>query len=51
MRDKLPIEQRPELDQFIDAHLEASLYGYEAAYTQGARAGAQILLDLLGDCL
>ena len=51
LRDKLPIEQRPELDQFIDAHLAASLYGYEAAYTQGARAGAQILIDLLGGCL
>jgi hypothetical protein len=50
LRDKLPMEQRPELDQLIDAHLEASLYGYEAAYTQGARAGAQILLDLLDGC-
>ena len=51
LRDKLPIEQRPELDRLIDAHLEVSLYGYEAAYTQGARARAQILIDLLGGCL
>lgn len=50
LRDKLPMEQRTELDQLIDAHLEASLYGYEAAYTQGARAGAQLLLDLLDGC-
>ena len=50
LRDKLPMEQRQELDQLIDTHLEVSLYGYETAYTQGARAGAQILLDLLGGC-
>ena len=44
------MEQRQELDQLIDTHLDASLYGYETAYTQGARAGAQILPELLGGC-
>ena len=50
-RNELPMEQRPELDQLMDIQLEMALCEKESAYIEGARAGARILLDLLGGCL
>lgn len=44
-------EQRKELDRLMDLHLDVFLCGNEAAFVQGARAGAQMLLDLLAGSL
>lgn len=49
--EKLTPEQKKALDQLMDLHLDVFLCGNEEAFIQGARAGAQILLDLLAGSL
>ena len=46
-RDALAEEQRPELEKLMELHLDALVFGCEAALIQGARDGAKMLLDLL----
>ena len=46
-RDALAEEQRPELEKLMELHLDALVFGCEAALIQGARDGARMLLDLL----
>ena len=46
-RDALAEEQRPELEKLMELHLDALVLGCEAAFIQGARDGARMLLDLL----
>ena len=46
-RDALAEEQRPELEKLMELHLDALVFGCEAAFIQGASDGARMLLDLL----
>lgn len=46
-KDTLAEEQRPELEKLMELHLDALVFGCEAAFIQGARDGAKMLLDLL----
>lgn len=48
---ELTPEQKEALDHLMDLHLDVFLCGNEEAFIQGARAGAQILLDLLAGSL
>ena len=49
--EKLTPEQKEAFDHLMDLHLDVFLCGNEEAFIQGARAGAQILLDLLAGIL
>lgn len=46
-KDVLSEEQKAKFEKLTDLHLNVFLCGNEVAFIQGARAGAQILLDLL----
>lgn len=49
--DLLSQEQKVKFEQLMDLHLDVFLCGNEVAFIQGARAGAQMLLDLLAGSL
>lgn len=49
--EKLTTEQKEAFDHLMDLYLDGFLCRNKEAFIQGARAGAQILLDLLAGSL
>lgn len=43
--------QQPELEKLMELNLNLLVYGCEAAFIQGARAGARLAVDLLAEDL
>ena len=43
--------QQPELEKLMELNLNLLVYGCEAAFIQGARAGARMAVDLLAEDL
>ena len=41
--------QQPELEKLMELNLNLLVYGCEAAFMQGARAGARLAVDLLAE--
>ena len=50
-RDALAEGQQPELEKLMELNLNLLVYGCEAAFMQGARAGARLAVDLLAEDL
>ena len=50
-KDTLAEGQQPELEKLMELNLNLLVYGCEAAFIQGARAGARLAVDLLAEDL
>lgn len=48
-RKELPVEQQEKLDKVLDAQVEVTNVANKDNYIEGAKFGARLILELLGD--